>query len=209
MSSWVYFNAPGGALGIGFFFKDCYNLASCFKGWGVKKIILSLIFVFQAVVAQAQEPTLPSSHPFYIGVGTGVDLPASGFDPVDYVGGGADFFGGVRMNQDWSAQVDIADWSFIGGDRAQYHFRFLAQAKYTFPGMGWQPYLLAGPGLSLRTFYFSGASASNLDLEAGAGVQVDLGGDSHLFVQAQLNSLIDTNPKELDVPLTAGLWVGL
>jgi hypothetical protein len=175
----------------------------------VKKIILSLIFIFFAVSARAQESGVSSSHPLYIGVGTGVDLPASGFDPVDYVGGGAHFFGGVRMNSDWSAQLDFEDWSFIGGDRAQYHFRFLAQAKYTFAGEGWQPYLLAGPGLSLRTFYFSGGSASNLDLQAGLGAQVNLGGDSHLFVQAALNSLIDANPVELDSPLTAGLWVGL
>ena len=174
----------------------------------MKKIILSLIFAFLAVSAQAQEST-GSSHPFYVGVGTGVDLPASGFDPAYYVGGGAHFFGGVRMNQDWSAQLQFEDWSFLGGGHAQYHFRFLAQAKYTFAGAGWQPYLLAGPGLSLRTFYFSGGSASNLDLEAGIGAQVNLGADSHLFVQAALNSLIDANPVEMDIPLTAELWVGL
>jgi hypothetical protein len=175
----------------------------------VKKIILFLTFVFLTVSAGAQETSFSPVRPFYIGLGSGVDLPASGFDPVYYVGGGAQFLGGFRMDPSWSAQLDIQDWSFIGGGRAQYHFRFLAEAKYVFEGSGWQPYLLAGPGLSLRTFYFSGGSATNLDLLAGAGVQVDLGGDSHLFAQAALNSVIDANQGEQDFPLTAGLWVGL
>ncbi|HET9869603.1 MAG TPA: hypothetical protein VFR02_03775, partial [bacterium] len=105
--------------------------------------------------------------------------------------------------------LDLQDWAFLGGGHAQYHFRFLAEAKVTFPGEAWQPYLLAGPGLSLRTFYYSGDSAADLDLLAGAGAQVSLGGDSHLFVQAALNALPGASPAVLEFPLTAGLWVGL
>jgi hypothetical protein len=47
-----------------------------------------------------------------------------------------------------------------------------------------------------------------LDLPAGFGAQMDLGADSHLFVQAALNTL-PADPTVMEVPLTAGLWVGL
>ncbi|HVM32177.1 MAG TPA: outer membrane beta-barrel protein [bacterium] len=171
----------------------------------MKKIPLVLALFLAAVSASAQE----KAHPFYIGIGTGLDFPASGWNPDYYVGGGAHFFGGVKLDPACAAQLDIQDWAYLGGGQAQYHFRFLAEAKVTLPGDAWQPYFIAGPGLSLRTFYFGGQSASNLDLLAGVGAQVGLGGDSHLFVQAALNALVDASPAVLDLPLTAGLWVGL
>ena len=165
--------------------------------------LLGLLF-FLNFPLWAQE----ASRPLYIGIGTGVDLPASGWDPNYYVGGGAHFFIGDRLDALWSVQLDIQDWAFLGGDKAQYHFRFIPEVKATGGGPGWQPYALAGAGLSLRTFYYQGQSAADLDLLAGLGAQVNLGGDSHLFVQAALNALT-ADPIVVDLPFTAGLWVGL
>jgi hypothetical protein len=169
-----------------------------------KTIALFGLLFFLSHWASAQT----MSKPFYIGLGTGVDLPASGWDPNYYVGGGAHFFLGDRLDPFWSVQLDIQDWAFLGGDKAQYHFRFIPELKAVFEGQGWQPYALAGAGLSLRTFYYQGNSAADLDLLAGLGAQIDLGGDSHLFVQAALNALA-ANPMVVEIPLTAGLWVGL
>jgi hypothetical protein len=169
-----------------------------------KTITLLGFLFFLSQWVSAQEP----SKSLYIGVGTGVDLPASGWDPNYYVGGGAHFFLGDPLDPLWSVQLDVQDWAFLGGDKAQYHFRFIPEVKATFEGNGWQPYALAGAGLSLRTFYYQGNSAANLDLPAGFGAQMDLGADSHLFVQAALNTL-PADPTVMEVPLTAGLWVGL
>jgi hypothetical protein len=174
----------------------------------VKKIILLLAFFLLSASARA-ENTFNPAHPFYIGLGTGLDFPISGWNPNYYVAGGTHFFGGYRFNFNWSAELDVADWVFIGGDTALYNFRFLAQAKYTFDVDGWQPYLLAGPGLSLQTHYFDGGSASDPDFLAGAGAQLELGGHCRLFLQGELNLIPASGSTALDVPLTAGLWVVL
>jgi len=167
---------------------------------------LALCFVL-APMAQAQAP--PADHPWYLGLGTGADLPGSGDDPDYYLGGGPELFGGCRMDAHWGAQLGMEEWYFAGGGTALDDLRVLLEAKYTFEGEGLRPYLLAGPGISFRESSPSGVNNTDFDFAVGAGLEADLGSDKHLFLEAKYNLDLAPGGSAGDVPITAGLWVGL
>jgi hypothetical protein len=153
--------------------------------------------------------TSGSNHPFYIGLGAGADLPGSGWDSDYYVGAGANVFVGYQLDKNWAVQLDAEEWFFEGGGSSLYNLRALAVAKYAFSVQGCQPYLLAGPGFVFQTAFPTGDNTGNFDAMAGFGIQVDLGGRSHLFVESKYNFIVSQSSTFTDFPLSAGLWVGL
>ncbi len=159
-------------------------------------------------VEAVTDPTA-DSNPFYIGIGTGADLPGSNWDSDYYVGGGANVFGGYQLDKDLAAQVDVEEWFFTGGGSQLYNLRVLAEAKYTFEGQGWQPYLLAGPGMVLQNLSPSGDSTTNFDALGGLGVQFDLAPKAHFFLEAKYNFIMSQTSTFTDLPVSTGLWVGL
>lgn len=146
---------------------------------------------------------------WYIGLGTGADLPGSNWDPNYLLGGGANAFVGYQMDKNLAVQLAGEEWFFTGTGYSLYNFRVLAEAKFTFGGEGWQPYLLAGPGMVFQALSPSGDSASNFDALAGAGVQFDLAPRTHFFIEAKYNFIMSQTTTFTDLPVSAGLWVGL
>jgi opacity protein-like surface antigen len=178
-------------------------------------LFLSFFFLTQMVQAAHVKKALPQdtpsdtiSYPWYIGVGTGVSLPFSNWDPDFYLGSITNLFAGYQLDKNFSAQLEVAEAFYSGGSVTTYNPRFIAEGKYSFEGKDFQPYVLAGPGVEFQSTLPSGSSATNLGVLVGAGLQFDLGGKSHLFVQAEYNLILGSGTAQ-DLPLEAGLWVGL
>jgi hypothetical protein len=159
--------------------------------------------------ARIQAADEENEDPLYIGLGTGVDMPLSGWDPNYLLGGGANVFVGYTLDKNLAVQLDGEQWFFTGTGYSLYNFRVLAEAKYTFAGQGWQPYLIAGPGLVFQAISPSGDSTTNFDALAGAGVQFDIAPRTHLFIEAKYNFIMSSTTTFSDIPVSAGLWVGL
>ena len=173
-----------------------------------KACFLLAAIIFLAGGAFAQEPE-KVSNTFYVGLGTGTDLPGTNWSSDYYLAGGADVFGGYRVDQNWAAQLVVEEWFFTGGGSSLYNLRTLLEAKYSFTGNGLQPYLLAGPGLVFQTLSPSGDSTSNFDALAGLGLQFDLAPRTHFFIQAEYNLIMSQTTSFTDLPVSVGLWVGL
>jgi opacity protein-like surface antigen len=178
----------------------------------MKNAIVGLILVslvFSTAYAQDETPAPEGNHPLYIGLGTGADLPGSQWDPNYLVGGGADFFGGYRFDAAWAAQLSLEEWFFTGSGSSLFNFRLLAEAKYTFPGPGLRPYILAGPGLVYQTLSPTGDNTANFDALVGAGIQFPLAPRTQGYVQAQYNLIASQSTAFSDFPLTLGVLVEL
>jgi hypothetical protein len=174
----------------------------------MKKFILKFLGVLLlAGAAMAQEA--PTAHPLYLGIGTGVDLPGSNWDSNYLAGGGAQGFAGYNLDKNWAAQLGLEEWFFTGGGTSLFNFRVLAEAKYTFDGAGWQPYLLAGPGLVFQALSPTGDTASNFDALAGVGAQFDLAPQAKFFLEAKYNFILPETGSYQDVPVDFGLLVGI
>jgi hypothetical protein len=190
-----------------------------FRSLKMKKIaLLILIFVLGASFAFADDrdedeskakTTSNNSDSFYLGFGTGVDLPGTNWSSNYALGGGAQLFGGYAFDKNWALRLDEENWFFEGTNFSLYNFRSLASIKYTFSVEGWQPYLLLGGGIVYQTLSTTGSSSINLDALGGLGVQFDMTADTHFFVEARYNFILPSTGSFQDVPLTAGIWVNL
>lgn len=169
-------------------------------------LLAVLLFAAGGVFAQGADQV---PGPFYIGLGTGADLPGANWNSDYYLAGGADVFAGYQADPNWAAQLDVQEWFFTGGGNSLYNLRALFEAKYSFEGKGLQPYLLAGPGLVFQALSPSGDSTANFDALAGLGVQFDLAPRTHLFIQAGCNFILSQTTAFTDLPVSAGLWTGL
>lgn len=174
----------------------------------IVKIWLAGLFLLLAGGVFAQD-TDKAANPLYIGVGTGADIPGTNWNSSYYLAGGADVFAGYQVDPNWSAQLDVQEWFFTGGGNSLYNLRTLLEAKYTLTGQGLQPYLLAGPGLVFQALSPSGDSTSNFDALGGLGLQMDLAPRTHLFIQFACNFILSQTTTFTDLPVSAGLWVGL
>lgn len=152
---------------------------------------------------------IPSNHPFYIGLGTGADLPGSNWDPNYLLGGGANVFVGYQFDKNLAIQLAGEEWFFTGTGYSLYNFRVLAEAKYTFDGQGFQPYILLGPGMVFQALSPSGDSTSNFDALGGVGAQFDVAPRTHLFIEAKYNFIVSQSTTFSDIPINAGFCVGL
>jgi hypothetical protein len=172
----------------------------------IKTVGLFLLALTLASSVFAQETPV---NPVYIGLGTGVDMPGSGWDPNYLLAGGANALVGYTLDKNLAVQLEGDEWFFTGTGYSLYQLRVLAEAKYTFEGRGWQPYVLAGPGMVFQSISPSGDSTSNFDALVGAGVQFDLAPRTHVFVEAKANFILSQSTTFLDIPVSAGIWVGL
>lgn len=145
----------------------------------------------------------------YLGVGTGADLPGSNWNSDYYVGGGAGGFVGYQLDKNLAGQVAGEEWFFTGGGSTLLNFRILVEAKYIFEGQGWQPYVLAGPGFVFQTLMPTGDNTTNFDALAGLGAQFDLAPKTRLFIEAKYNLILPERGSFADLPVSAGLSVGL
>ena len=145
----------------------------------------------------------------YIGLGTGAAIPGSNWSSDYYVGGGASGFLGYQLDKNLSGQLAGEEWFFTGGGNTLLNFRVLAEAKYAFDSQGWQPYVLAGAGPVFQSLAPTGDSTTNFDALAGVGVQFDLAPRTHFFIEAKYNLILSQTSSFGDLPLGAGIWVGL
>jgi hypothetical protein len=113
------------------------------------------------------------------------------------------------MDPNWAGQLDVEEWFFTGSGNSLYNLRVLAEAKYTFEGQGWQPYVLAGPGLVFQSLSPTGDSTTNFDALGGLGVQFDLAPRTHFFLEAKYNFIMSQSTTFTDLSVSAGMWVGL
>jgi hypothetical protein len=172
-------------------------------------LVILMLALYPQVIFAGTDPLSESGSPWYVGVGAEVDQPLTGWDTGNYLGLGGSLFGGYSIEGPWVAQVNVDQLIFSGGGNSLYNARFLAQAKYTFGGEKLQPYLLAGPGLVFQAISPGSFSTVNLTLVLGAGVQFDLGGPYHLFVEAKDHFIFPQGSIQMDIPITAGVWTNL
>ena len=149
------------------------------------------------------------NSPWYLGFGIGADIPTRNWDQNFPGGALGNFFMGYQLAPMFSVQA-LAEQGFFAGDGIFVENpRFLAELKLTFVQKGFQPYLLLGPGLDLRFVSPHGNSAADFDACAGLGFQFDMGYRTHLFLEGLYNLTFDQSVILQDVPIHAGLWVGL
>jgi opacity protein-like surface antigen len=170
-------------------------------------LFLGTSFAF-ADEKDTSKPLNNQDNTFYLGFGGGTDLLGANWNS-NYAeeGGLAQVFGGYRFDQNWDCQLEVDNCFFEGNAFSQYNLRTLAAVKYAFSIEGWQPYLLAGPGIVYSSLL--GVTASNLDVFGGLGVQFNLSTDTHLFVEAKYNFILPATGSFQDFPISTGLWVSL
>jgi hypothetical protein len=149
-----------------------------------------------------------SSGEFYLGLGTGLDLPGNNWDPTYYIGSAADIFCGIGLDNNWALQLDLNQDLFTGNGTNLYNFRGLLDLKYAFSGKGFQPYLLAGSGLVYQSLSPSAANTTNFDGLIGVGIQFEVASKTHLFIETKYNLILSQTTSFTDLPISAGLWVG-
>ncbi len=145
---------------------------------------------------------------FYLGLGTGIDLPGNNWDPTYYVGSATSLFFGYGFDNNWGVLLDLEQDLFAGNGTNLYNFRGLIDLKYAFSVVGWQPYLLTGLGLVAQSLSPVTNNTTNFDALFGAGVQFDLAPQTHLYVETKCNFILSQTTSFMDVPITAGIWVG-
>jgi hypothetical protein len=182
----------------------------------MKKVILVFLVLALAVPSafaknthKAESEEGGDNGQLYVGLGTGAGLPGSNWNTNYLLGGGANVFGGYQLDRNLAGQVGVEEWFFTGGGTSLYNLRVMAEAKYAFDGNGWQPYVIAGPGLVFQTLSPTGDSTTNFDALAGLGVQFDLAPKTHLFLEAKYNFIMSQSTTFTDLPISTGLWVGL
>jgi opacity protein-like surface antigen len=179
----------------------------------MKKILMLLVLLSSVMPAwAATDNTAASSttaNPRYAGIGVGVDQPLTNWNTGYALGFGGNLFGGYAIEGPWAVQVNIDPFLYSSNGYTLTNLRFLAEAKYTFAGQGWQPYVLAGPGAVFQSLSPGTFSTVNFAAVAGLGAQFDLGGQLHFFVQAEDHFILPSGPAQMDLPITAGIWTGL
>ena len=89
----------------------------------------------------------------------------------------------------------------------------VASGRYTFSGGAndMKPYLLGGVGLYTEMLSVSGysASASNLMAQGGLGLQFPIGNKFDAFVEAKAGFIFATGVTAMDIPVNAGVILGL
>jgi hypothetical protein len=183
-----------------------------------KTVLLILVLVFGTTFAFADDrggndsntkATSTGGDSFYLGFGTGTDLPSNNWSSNYTLGGGAQVFAGYAFDKNWAVQLNEESWFFEGTAFSLYNFRSLASVKYAFSVEGWQPYLLLGGGVVFQTLSATGSSSANLDALGGFGFQFDMTADTHFFVEGRYNFILPSTGSFQDIPLTAGIWVNL
>jgi len=194
----------------------------------MKKILIGIAGLFftsgfcfaDSIMATPQATPIVSTTPvgtatsaastggFYLGLGTGLDLPGTNWDPTYYVGGFTNLFGGYGFDNNLALQLDLVQGIYTGNGTNLYNFRGLVDLKYAFSVVGWQPYLLGGLGVAYQSLSPVAATTTNFDWLLGAGFQFDLWPKTHLFVEAKYNFIMSQTTTFTDLPITAGLWLG-
>lgn len=149
-----------------------------------------------------------TNNEFYLGLGTGIDLPGSNWDPTYYVGSATGLFFGYGFDNNWGVLLDLEQDLFTGNGTNLYNFRGLIDLKYAFSVVGWQPYLLTGLGLVAQSLSPVANNTTNFDALFGAGIQFDVAPKTHFFVETKCNFILSQTTAFTDVPITAGMWVG-
>jgi len=175
----------------------------------MKKTLLFLAILSGMVFPVWAAEDASSASPLYLGIGAGVDQPLSNWNTGYALGFGGNLFGGYNIEGPWAVQVDVDPFVYSINGYSLFNTRFLAEAKYTFAGQGWQPYVLAGPGFVFQSISPGTFSTVNFAAIVGVGAQFNLGGQLHLFVQAEDHFILPSGPAQMDLPITAGIWTGL
>ena len=122
-----------------------------------KTALLILVLLLGTTFAFAQDrggtdaktKTLHSDS-FYLGFGAIADFPGSNWSSNYNPGYGAQIFAGYQFDRNWSCQLEGENVSFEGPAYSLYNLRGIASVKYAFSVEGWQPYLLAGAGMTFQ-----------------------------------------------------------
>jgi hypothetical protein len=184
----------------------------------MKKILFAatafFIFGFSIAVAAHAPKAVPTETPdsdstFYLGLGTGINLPVQNWNPNFELGGGGDFFAGFPLDRQWAVQFDVDQWFFNGAGFSIYDLRLMPTLRWKAPGGKLHPYFLAGLGYDLQFAATTGAASSAPGLTAGAGLQWDLAPREHLFLETKLNFLFYDGTTLEDFPILAGLSLDL
>jgi hypothetical protein len=178
----------------------------------MKKLFMVMVFglVLTARANPADAVAVSSTgSPWYAGIGVGIDQPLTNWNTGYALGYGGNLFAGYVLKSAWAVQVNVDPFVYSSNGYTLLNSRFLAEAKYTFAGSGWQPYVLAGPGFVFQSLTPGTFSTVNFAAVVGVGAQVDLGGQLHLFVQAEDHFILPNAAAQMDLPITAGVWTGL
>ena len=174
-------------------------------------MVLIILFGLALPVWAASDNAAGSSSTssWYAGIGAGVDQPLTNWNTGYALGFGGNLFGGCAIEGPWAVQVDVDPFIYSSNGYSLLNARVLAEAKYTFAGQGWQPYILAGPGVVFQSLTPGTFSTVNFAAVAGVGAQFDLGGKLHLFIQLEDHFILPQGAAQMDLPMTAGIWTGL
>lgn len=176
------------------------------------KRILSLVAGLMLVTSLSFAAEEKAGEGMYLGIGAGLDVPTYNWwagTPAGLVG---EVFGGYSFDRCAAVQLDLDGAVYSDGNgNSTFDLYILPEFKFTLENPGFQPYLLAGPGLNLSLNSGEDISASSAYFAGviGGGVQFDLGGATSLFVEGKLHMAFvgntDASSIATDVPITAGL----
>lgn len=159
---------------------------------------------------KAQASADRSAGTFYLGFAGGGDLPAHGWQPAYALGPGGSLQLGLRLDREWDLRLDLAGFYFSGvnysGPISDAELFALPTLVYHFGG----PYVLLSAGGEMEILSGNtGPPVSDFDAALGAGYEYDLGGHAWVFAEAKYNFILSPLATANDVPVAAGIRLGL
>jgi tetratricopeptide (TPR) repeat protein len=155
----------------------------------------------------------PKGHPynfFYVGLAGGADNPAKSWQSAYKAGPGGGLFIGMQLDKAWDVRLDLEGFYFSGtnysGPIKDVELYVLPTLRYHFDG----PYLLLSAGGEMELLSGNtGQPVSDFDLALGAGYEAELGRRTFVFVEGKYNFIFSPLATGNDVPVVAGVRMGL
>ena len=153
----------------------------------------------------------------FVELAGGIDLLGQNWQSAYSQGSGGKFSAGYEFNDGLALQLDVEDFDYSGSNYVgviwDHELLLLPTVRYLFLQKGIRPYLSVGAGLDVEVSWADGplppAQVGNFDLALGAGLEVPFDPLDSLFVEGKYNFIFADGVVGRDVPLLAGIKLGL
>ncbi len=164
----------------------------------------------QGRAAQGPSPKGAAASYLYLGLAGGGDIPVQGWQNAYAAAPGGGLLIGMQLDPHWDIRLDLEGFDFSG---ANYSGPISDAEVYLLPTLLYHldgPYFLVSAGGEMEFLSGNtGPPVSDLDLALGAGYEAALGGRAYLFLQGKYNFILSPLGTANDVPVAAGIRMGL
>jgi hypothetical protein len=161
------------------------------------------------------EAFIPKSR-FFVELAEGIDIPALHWQNGYKEGRGGKFNVGYGLFKNLAVQLDVESFKYSGvnaffGTISDSELLILPTLRYNFHVKRIHPYLLAGAGTDFESLSSTTGKDSlrMFDVAVGAGLDIQLAGQTAVFVESKYNFVFANRITGQDVPVLVGVHLGL